>query len=217
MILSAVNHVGVASTRIRLSEIIAAQQVIAGRLHRTPVMRSTFLGEHIGARLYFKLEMFQKTGSFKPCGMLNAMHHLSEAEKRQGVISLSAGNHAQALSYVATQAGIASVIVMPANAVRSKVEATKGYGGEVVLTDADLLQTALALQHERSLALVHPFDHPMTIAGTGTLEIITLNLWYRRAAAWAMKFGTTFAHRARIAQAMELTWCSSGVKCRIQP
>lgn len=165
------NHCELGSTMIGLTEINAAQHVIAGRLHRTPVMRSTFLGEQIGARLSFKLEMFQKTGSFKPRGVLNNMHHLSEAEKRQGVISLSAGNHAQALSYVATQAGIPSVIVMPANAVQSKVEATRGYGGEVVLTDADLLQTALALQRERGLTLVHPFDHPMTIAGTGTLGL----------------------------------------------
>ena len=157
-----------------LSDIYAAQEVVAGKLHRTPVMRSTYLGERIGANLYFKLEMVQKTGSFKPRGVMNNMHHLTDLERAKGVISLSAGNHAQALSYVASSMGVPSVIVMPANASKTKIEATRGYGGEVVLTDEDLLETAKSIQGERGLTLVHPFDHPMTIAGTATLgmEII---------------------------------------------
>jgi threonine dehydratase len=97
------------------------------------------------------------------------MHHLSDDEKRKGVISLSAGNHAQALAFAAAAIGVSSTIVMPSNAVQSKVDATKGYGGEVILTDGDLLQTALDIQKKRGLTLVHPFDHLMTIAGTGTL------------------------------------------------
>ncbi|MCI0440604.1 MAG: pyridoxal-phosphate dependent enzyme, partial [Chloroflexi bacterium] len=143
---------------IELKDIYAAREVIEGTLHRTPVMRSTYLGGQIGATLYFKLEMFQKTGSFKPRGVLNKMRSLTAEEKRRGVISLSAGNHAQALAYAASAIGIPSVIVMPSNAVRSKVEATRGYGGEVVLTDGDLLETTLRIQKERGLTLVHPFD-----------------------------------------------------------
>lgn len=154
---------------VDLNDINAARKVIEGRLHRTPTMGSTYLGEQIGAQLVFKLEMFQKTGSFKPRGVLNNMHHLSDEEKQRGVISLSAGNHAQALSFVATASGVASTIVMPANAVQSKVDATRGYGGEVVLTDEDLLETTFAIQKERGLTLVHPFDSLNTIAGTGTL------------------------------------------------
>ena len=158
-------------TMISLQDIEAARDVIAGRLHRTPVMGSTYLGDLLDVKLVFKLEMFQKTGSFKPRGVLNNMHHLSDEEKARGVISLSAGNHAQALAYAATASGIASTIVMPASAVRSKVDATRGYGGEVVLTDDDLMETTLKIQRERGLTLVHPFDHPMTIAGTGTLGL----------------------------------------------
>lgn len=159
---------------VELSQILSAAEYIRGRLHRTPVARSTFLGEQIGGRLLLKLEMFQKTGSFKPRGVLNNLRHLTQAEKRRGVISLSAGNHAQALAYAAAQEGIASTIVMPANAVESKVDATRTYGGEVIQTAGDLLETTLRIQAERDLTLVHPFDHPMTIAGTGTvgLEIL---------------------------------------------
>ena len=159
---------------IELNDIIAAQQVIAGRLHRTPVMGSTYLGNLLGIRLFFKLEMFQKTGAFKVRGVLNKMFHLSEEEKAKGVISLSAGNHAQALAYAAAQSGISSTIVMPTSAVQSKIDATRGYGAEVLLTDEDLLETALSIQKESDLTLVHPFDDPMIIAGAGTvgLEII---------------------------------------------
>ena len=156
---------------IALEDIEAAQRVIAGRLHRTPVMGSTYLGGLVDATLVFKLEMFQKTGSFKPRGVLNNMHYLTPEERERGVISLSAGNHAQALAYAASASRIASTIVMPASAVQSKVAATRAYGGEVVLTDGDLMDTMLSIQRERGLTLVHPFDHPMTIAGTGRLGL----------------------------------------------
>ena len=159
---------------VSLHDIRAAASVIAPHVHRTPVASSAYLGDLVGATLYFKLEMFQKTGSFKPRGVLNKMASLGDEEKRQGVVSLSAGNHAQALAYAASMAGAPSVIVMPSGAVRAKVEATLGYGGEVVLTDGDLLQTALDIQRERGMTLVHPFDDLHTIAGTGTvgLEIL---------------------------------------------
>ncbi len=159
---------------VGLDDIRAAASVIAPHVHRTPIASSAYLGNLIGATLCFKLEMFQKTGSFKPRGVLNKMASLGDDEKRRGVVSLSAGNHAQALAYAASMAGAPSVIVMPSGSVRAKVEATRGYGGEVVLTDADLLQTALDIQRERDMTLVHPFDDLYTIAGTGTvgLEIL---------------------------------------------
>lgn len=160
---------------VGLDEIHAAREVIRPHLHRTPVAGSSYLGERIGATLFFKLEMFQKTGSFKPRGVLNNMHNLPDEKKRLGVISLSAGNHAQALAYAAAMSGIPATIVMPANAVRSKVDATRGYGGEVVLTNGDLMETTLEIQRQRNLTLVHPFDDLNTIAGTGTLGLEILD------------------------------------------
>jgi threonine dehydratase len=154
-----------------LHDIRAAQQVIAGRLHRTPIMGSTFLGQQVGVTLLFKLELFQKTGSFKPRGVLNKLHHLCQEEKERGVITLSSGNHAQALAYAATLSGIRSTVVMPAWSTQSKVDATKGYGGEVIFTEGDLLQTCLRIQQERNLTLVHPFDDPLIIAGAGTVGL----------------------------------------------
>ena len=159
---------------VGLTDIRKAANIIAPHARRTPVTSSAYLGRLIGSGLYLKLEMFQKTGSFKPRGVLNKMSTLSDEEKEQGVVSLSAGNHAQALAYAAAMAGAPSVIVMPSGAVRAKVEATRGYGGEVVLTDSDLLQTALEIQRERGMTLVHPFDDLHTIAGTGTVGLEVL-------------------------------------------
>lgn len=159
---------------VELDDIVAARRVIAGRLHRTPVMGCTSLGHMTGVSLAFKLEMFQKTGSFKPRGVLNKLHHLTREEKERGVITISSGNHAQAVAYAAGQSGIKATLVMPSWSTQSKVQATKGYGGEVILTDEDLLQTCLRIQKERDLTMVHPFDDPLIIAGAGTvgLEIL---------------------------------------------
>jgi len=156
---------------IKQDDILAAREVIAGRVHRTPIIGSSYLGGQVGVQLYFKLELFQRTGSFKPRGVLNKLHHLSAADKQKGVITLSSGNHAQALAWAATQSGISSTVVMPATAVRSKIEATLNYGGEVILTEGDWLETCLTIQKERDLTLVHPFDDPMIIAGHGTIGL----------------------------------------------
>ena len=156
-------------TLITTQDIADAQTVIAGRLHRTPIQPSTYLSGQTGARVYLKLELFQKTGSFKPRGVLNRLHHMSPEEKSKGVITLSAGNHAQAVAWAAQQEGISASVIMPANAVQSKVDATRGYGGEVIQTDGNLLEVCQNIQKERGLILVHPFDHPDIIAGQGTV------------------------------------------------
>jgi len=156
---------------IEQDDILAAREVIMGRVHRTPVMGSSYLGRQVNVQLHFKLELFQKTGSFKPRGVLNKLYHLSPEDRQKGVITLSAGNHAQALAWAATQSDIPSTVVMPAASLRSKVEATQSYGGEVVLTEGDLLETCLRVQKERGLTLVHPFDDPMIIAGQGTVGV----------------------------------------------
>lgn len=161
---------------VGLKDILEAKRVIAGYLHRTPMIRSTTLGRRIGAELYFKAEIFQKTGSFKPRGALNKLKNLTEAEKARGVITISAGNHAQGLAYAASLLGIEATVVMPQTAVKSKVEATKGYGASVILHGSvkDLMPKCLELQQERGLTFVHPFDDLLIIAGQGTvgLEIL---------------------------------------------
>jgi len=160
---------------VPLDAIRDAHRAIAPYVHHTPVAGSAYLGGRIGARVVLKLELFQKTGSFKVRGVVNTLRQLSAIERERGVISLSAGNHAQALAWGAAQFGVRATIVMPANAVPSKVAATRGYGGEVIQTAGDLLATALELQRERGLTLVHPFEDPRIIAGQGTvgLEILS--------------------------------------------
>ncbi|HUP19560.1 MAG TPA: threonine/serine dehydratase [Gemmatimonadota bacterium] len=159
---------------VTLDDVFAAREVVAGRIHRTPLLRSTSLGERHGVELWFKVEAFQKTGSFKVRGVLNRLAGLTDQERARGVVTLSAGNHAQALAWAAAREGIPATVVMPAGADRGKVEATRGYGGEVILTEAGLLDTTLQVRDERDLVLVHPFDDPAIIAGQGTvgLEIV---------------------------------------------
>lgn len=156
---------------VPLARITAAREVIRGRLHYTSVTLSSFLSSQVGGPVHLKLELFQKTGSFKPRGVLNRLANFSEGERQRGLISLSAGNHAQAVAWAAREYGVHATVVMPTRATQAKVDATRGYGGEVVLCDGDLLAAALDLQRERGLSLVHPFDCPYVIAGQGTLGV----------------------------------------------
>jgi len=149
-------------------EIEAAKAVLAGRVHRTPTITSAYLSDRIGARVSLKLELFQKTGSFKVRGAVNRMAQLSAEERSRGVVSVSAGNHAQAVAWAAREIGVAATVVMPAKAVRSKVEATRGYGAEVLLTEADLLTTVEQVREERGLVFIPPFDDRHIVAGAAT-------------------------------------------------
>ncbi len=154
---------------VPLEAIRDAQRAIANHVHRTPVMGSTYLNQRTGARITLKLELFQKTGSFKVRGVINTLRQLTHDERVRGVISLSAGNHAQALAWGASRMGIRSTIVMPMTAAPSKVAATRGYGGTVVQTEGDLLAATLELQQANGFTLVHPFDDARVIAGQGTV------------------------------------------------
>jgi threonine dehydratase len=157
------------------ADIHAARVRIADLVHRTPVLRSTSLGEQLGGvELHLKAELFQRTGSFKPRGVANKLLSLSDAEKARGFVAISRGNHAQALAYAATAIGTHATIVMAADAVPSKVNATRAYGGEVVLTEGDIWTLCQRLMEERQLTLVHPFDDESVMAGQGTvgLEIV---------------------------------------------
>ena len=151
------------------TDVLAAQRLVAPRLHRTPMVRSAYLSDRFAADIWLKLELLQKTGSFKVRGVLNRMSTLSAVERSRGVVTLSAGNHAQAVAWAARDAGVRATVVMPSTAVQSKIDATRGYGAELILTDADLLETAHALEAERGLVLIHPFDDFAVIAGQGTL------------------------------------------------
>lgn len=157
-----------------LDDIQRAQARISGRVHVTPVMSATTISDELGVRLHLKAELFQKTGSFKIRGVFSKLLSMDPADRARGLVSLSAGNHAAALAYGASAAGTTATIVMPATAMASKVEATRRYGGQVVQTDGNLLDTCLALQRERNLTLVHPFDDLAVMAGQGTagLELI---------------------------------------------
>jgi len=161
---------------IALDDIRAAAERIAGRLHRTPLLAATTLGERAGVALRLKCECFQKTGSFKPRGALNKILSLSEAERRRGLVTVSAGNHAQAVAWAARAVGAPCAVVMPEDAPRSKLDAVRGYGADVVLHGdrATLFDKLREVERERGLVFVHPFDDPVVLAGAGTtgLELV---------------------------------------------
>ena len=113
---------------LTLDDVLAARETIGGRLHRTPTLSSATLSRLTGATVHLKAELFQRTGSFKPRGVLTKLAALSDDEKRAGVISISAGNHAQALAYAAALEGIDALVVMWETASPLKVAAARGYG-----------------------------------------------------------------------------------------
>ncbi len=162
---------------VTLEDIINAQEVISGQVHKTPLISATTIRKHLDVNLYFKAEIFQKMGSFKLRGVLNKLQTLTEKEKNNGVITISAGNHAQSLAYACKNLGIHAVIIMPAYAAKNKVKTTKNLGAEVNLhEDTHTLMDKLnEMQVERGLTLVHPFDDPLIIAGQGTLGLELLN------------------------------------------
>ncbi len=144
---------------------------------RTPLLDCPAAYEICGGRVLIKAEVLQRTGSFKFRGAYNLISRLSPAQRRNGVVAYSSGNHAQAVAAVAQLLGCPATIVMPADAPRLKIDATRGYGAEVVLYyrfGESREEIAGAIVAERGASLVPPFDHPMIIAGQGTagLEIV---------------------------------------------
>jgi threonine dehydratase len=153
------------------TDALQARASIRPHLHRTPLVKSESLSRLTGWDLRLKLENLQKTGSFKPRGALHHIASQSEATRRRGVITISAGNHAQGVAYAAAVLGIPATVVMPAQASRTKAEAARGYGAEVILHGdvAAAFQKVRDLERERGLHFVHPFDDPHVIAGQATL------------------------------------------------
>jgi len=160
---------------IGIEEIQRAAERIRGRVHRTPLLSAASLGDRARVRLHLKCESFQKTGSFKPRGALNKVLSLSSAERAKGLITVSAGNHAQAVAWAARQIPVPCAVVMPRDAPRAKLDAVRGYGAEVILhADRATLFDRLHEEREaRGATFVHPFDDPVVLAGAGTtgLEI----------------------------------------------
>src|SRR6266540_843057 len=162
---------------ISLDDVYAARERIGDRLHRTPLLGSATLSEQIGADVRFKAELFQRTGSFKPRGVLNKLATLDEEEKRRGVISISAGNHAQALAYASAVEGIDALVVMWQTASPMKIAAARGYGATIDTEAADIpgaFERLDELIEATGRTLVHPYDDPYVMAGQGTvgLEIL---------------------------------------------
>src|SRR5213083_3786351 len=157
---------------VTLDDIRAAAKRIAGAVELTPFVRSRTLSKLTGAEIFLKFENLQFTASFKERGALNKLLSLSEAERKRGVIAMSAGNHAQAVAYHAARLAIPAVIVMPLTTPFVKVEATQAHGAEVVLEGesvADAAAHAHALAKRDNRVFVHPYEDPLIMAGQGTV------------------------------------------------
>ena len=161
---------------IPLEAIREAAARTRSQLHRTPVFTSRSLGERAGVNLHLKCESFQKTGSFKPRGALNIVLSMAPERRARGLITVSAGNHAQAVAWAARAAGVPCTVVMPVDAPRSKIDAVRGYGASIVSHDdrATLFDRLHEEEARSGATFVHPFDDPVGLAGAGTvgLEIV---------------------------------------------
>ncbi|WP_248965028.1 pyridoxal-phosphate dependent enzyme [Sphaerisporangium perillae] len=162
---------------VTLDDVHDAAARLKGVAHRTPVLRSRTLDALVGAEVFLKCENFQRIGAFKFRGAYNAVSRLSPAQLSRGIAAYSSGNHAQAVALAARELGSTAVILMPEDTPRSKMDATAGYGAEVVTYDrysGDRVAIGEALAAERGLALIPPYEHPHVIAGQGTaaLELV---------------------------------------------
>ena len=155
---------------VTYQDVAAAHERIRPHAKRTPVLTSSTLDALTGARVFFKCENLQRMGAFKFRGAYNALSQLNADERRRGVIAFSSGNHAQAVALAGKLLGINTLIVMPDNASRVKLDATRGYGAEIVLYQKDENREAVTMKlaEEKKLTLIPPFDHPHVIAGQGT-------------------------------------------------
>ena len=152
-------------------DVVAAAGRIVGHAHRTPVVTSRTLNEAMGAEVFLKCEHLQRMGAFKFRGGFNALSKFTPAQRAAGVVAFSSGNHAQAIALSARLLGMPATIVMPQDAPAVKIEATRGYGAEVVLYDRyadDREQIGRDLAARHDFTLVPPYDHPDVIAGQGT-------------------------------------------------
>jgi len=152
-------------------DVAAAARRLEGHARRTPVMTSRMVDERTGATVFFKCENFQRMGAFKFRGAFNALAQLTAEQKRGGVLAYSSGNHAQAVALAGTLLGVNTVIVMPRDAPQVKLDATRGYGAEVITYDpgtAGREELAARIAAERGMSVIPPYDHTHVVAGQGT-------------------------------------------------
>jgi threo-3-hydroxy-L-aspartate ammonia-lyase len=159
-------------------DVHAASTRLAGVVHRTPVLHSRTLDELVGAEVLLKCENFQRAGAFKFRGAYHAASRLPPDQLSKGLVTYSSGNHGQAVALAARELGVPAVVLMPADAPRSKAAAATGYGAEVVTFDrysADREALGVALATERGMTVIPPYDHPDVIAGQGTAALELLD------------------------------------------
>ncbi|MBV9861646.1 MAG: threonine ammonia-lyase [Alphaproteobacteria bacterium] len=159
---------------VTMADIRRAAAALAGAIARTPTVPAPALAVRAGAAVHLKLETLQATGSFKERGARNKLLGLTAAQRRAGVVAMSAGNHAQGVAYHARQLGIPATIVMPEGTPFTKIDRTEAFGAKVLIRGDGLAAARLAadaLARERGLVLVHPYDDPAVIAGQGTIAL----------------------------------------------
>ena len=157
---------------VRPDDVVAARKLLRDVISETPVLYSRVLSETVAGPVYLKCENLQRTGSFKVRGAYFRIARLSDAERARGVVAASAGNHAQGVAFAAGLLGCTATVVMPEGAPLPKVEATRGYGAQVMLAGScveDTVAEALAYAERTGAVFVHPFDHPDIVAGQGTV------------------------------------------------
>jgi threonine dehydratase len=162
------------SLRVRPSDVARARELLREVVSPTPLMHSRVLSERIGGPVYLKCENLQRTGSFKARGSYVRISRLTPAERARGVVAASAGNHAQGVAFAAARLGTTATVIMPTGTPLPKIEATRGYGANVILTGTsveDVLEAALAYADEHGAVFIHPFDHPDIVAGQGTVGL----------------------------------------------
>jgi len=166
-----------AAISVTVQDVERARQIVGPVLHRTPLLSSRSLSERIGAVAYLKAENLQRTGSFKPRGAVYAISKLSKEQRARGIVTMSAGNAAQAIAFAARTARVPVTVAMPQTAPQSKVDATRGYGGEIVFApDLTKLIALVGELKDRSGAyFLHPYDDAAMVAGHGTCALEVLD------------------------------------------
>lgn len=191
-------------------DVEAAFERVKDLVVKTPVMTSTTIDAMTGSKVFFKCENFQRVGAFKFRGALNAVSLLSDEEKERGVITHSSGNHAQALALASSKQNVKCTVVMPSSSPAVKMEATKGYGAEVVVCEPTLASresTAAALIEEHGYTLVHAYNNPNIIAGAGTAayelikEVGSIDAMFAPVGGGGLLSGTSIATKGLLPQA----------------
>ena len=157
--------------RVAYADVAAAAERIAGRARRTPVLTSRHVDQRTGGQVFFKCENLQRIGAFKFRGAFNALSQLTPEQRKRGVLAFSSGNHAQAVALAGQLLSTPTVIVMPLDAPAVKVEATRGYGAQIVTYDKHTTvreELAASIADERGLTVIPPYDHAHVVAGQGT-------------------------------------------------